>query len=176
MNNIHMEQIFKHYIDNFEKINNSVHMEYYKWQIAKKFRPMMEFALESEDAEFPAKLKEVKKLTGNLIDSYTQPFEGLTKFAEYEPDTVKNMFKGLFVKSDGVMEERQSAVSAFLKKSHELRDKYFPDSYLYKDDTHSVTSYMFLYDPDHNYIFKASHALIFADCIDFTMTGEREIL
>lgn len=167
MNDIHMEQIFKHYIDNFEKINNPVHMEYYKWQIAKKFRPMMELALESENAEFPAKLKAVRKLTGNLIDSYTQPFEGLTKFAEYEPDTVKNMFKGLFAKSDGVMEERQSGVSAFLKKSHELRDKYFPDSYLYKDDMHSVTSYMFLYDSDHNYIFKASHALIFADCIEF---------
>ncbi len=55
----------------------------------------------------------------------------------------------------------------FLKTSHELREKHFPGSYLYKNDMHSVTGYLFLYDPDHNYIFKATHAQIFADCVEF---------
>lgn len=27
--------------------------------------------------------------------------------------------------------------------------------------------YLFLYDPDHNYIYKATHALAFADCVEF---------
>lgn len=162
-----MQQIFKHYIDNFEVLNDPSHMEYYKWQIVKKFRAMMDAALDAEDNAFPAALQEVKKITLNLVDSYTQPFQGLVKFAEKEPSTIKNMFRSLFVSSAGSMEDRQNAVSSFLKKSHELRDKYYPDSYLYKDDMHSVTTYLFLYDPDHNYIFKSSHALIFADCIEF---------
>ena len=167
MNDIHMQQIFNHYIDDFEKLNDPEHMEYYKWQIVKKFRPMMDEVLETDDSAFAEKLMEVKKITSNLVDSYTQPFYGLIKFAEREPDTVRNMFQELFAASAGPMEKRQAAVSEFLKKSHELRDKYYPDSFLYKDDMHSVTTYVFLYDPDHNYIFKSSHALIFADCIEF---------
>ncbi|RHU37224.1 hypothetical protein DXD54_08515 [Clostridium sp. TM06-18] len=167
MNDIHMQQILKHYIDDFEKLNDPEHMEYYKWQIVKKFRPMMDEALETDGSEFAEKLMEVKKITSNLVDSYTQPFYGLVKFAEKEPDIVKKMFRELFVVSAGPMEKRQVAVLEFLKKSHELRDKYYPDSFLYKDDMHSVTTYLFLYDPDHNYIFKSSHALIFADCIEF---------
>ncbi len=167
MNDIHMQQIFNHYIDDFEKLNDPEHMEYYKWQIVKKFRPMMDEAFETDDSAFAEKLMEVKKITSNLVDSYTQPFYGLVKFAEKEPDTVSNMFQELFAASAGPMEKRQAAVSEFLKKSHELRDKYYPDSFLYKDDMHSVTTYLFLYDPDHNYIFKSSHALIFADCIEF---------
>ena len=167
MSDIHMQQILKHYIDDFEKLNDPEHMEYYKWQIVKKFRPMMDEALETDGSEFAEKLMEAKKITSNLVDSYTQPFYGLIKFAEKEPDTVKRMFRELFTVSAGPMEKRQDAVSDFLKKSHELRDKYYPDSFLYKDDMHSVTTYLFLYDPDHNYIFKSSHALIFADCIEF---------
>ena len=34
-------------------------------------------------------------------------------------------------------------------------------------DCEEIPTYLFLYDPDHNYIFKSSHALIFADCIEF---------
>lgn len=167
MNDIHMQQIFKHYIDGFEKLNNSEHMEYYKWQIVKKFRRMMDEVLKSDNASFPDKLMEVKKITLNLVDSYTQPFYGLVKFAEKEPDTVRRMFLRLFEVSGGTMKERETAISDFLKRSHELRDKYYPDSFLYNDDMHSVTTYLFLYDPNHNYIFKSGHALIFADCIEF---------
>ena len=167
MNDIHMQQIFKHYIDNFEILNGPKHYEYYKWQIVKNFRPAMDIALQNENDDFPVRLQEVEKITKNLIDNYTQPFLGLVLFAEQEPDTVKNMFKNLFANSAGTMEERQNAVSTFLRMCHELLDKYFPGSYLYKNDMHSVTTYLFLYDPDHNYIFKSSHALIFADCIEF---------
>lgn len=143
MNANHIQQIFKHYIDEFEKLNNSEHKEYYKWQIVKSFRTMMDEALRSENSEFAFKLLKVKKLTCNLVDNYTQPFQGIVYFAESEPETVKTMFKNLFVNSDKEMVQREAAIVTFLKKSHELRDKYFPGSYLYKDDMHSVTTYLF---------------------------------
>lgn len=167
MNNNHLQQIFAHYIDRFEELNNEEHGEYYKWQIAKRFHKEMDDALSSSDAELSAKLYELKKLSANLIDSYTQPFHGLVKFAEEEPQTVREMLKELLKDDSNDMASKQKRVQDFLKKSHELREKYYPDSYLYKDDMHSVTGYLFLYDPDHNYIFKATHAQIFADCIEF---------
>ena len=37
MNENHLQQIFKNYIEKFEEINNTEHQEYYKWQIAKIF-------------------------------------------------------------------------------------------------------------------------------------------
>ncbi|HBG8070153.1 TPA: hypothetical protein KRF88_002737 [Clostridioides difficile] len=167
MNNNHLQQIFSHYIDRFEELNNKEHCEYYKWQVIKRFHADMDAVLSSSDEEFPAKLYELKKLTANLIDNYTQPFYGLAKFAEEEPQTVRDMFKNLFQDDGGDVDARQKRVQEFLKKSHALREKYYPDSYLYKDDMHSVTGYLFLYDPDHNYLFKSTHAQVFADCIEF---------
>ena len=163
MNSNHIQQIFTNYIKKFEEINNSKHREYFKWQIVKRFREEMNAALEAPSSDFPEKLNEVKKLSLNLIDSYTQPFQGLVKCAEKEPETVRQMFQILYSDEGGNLKQRQKRIDDFLTKSHELRDKYYPDSYLYKDDMHSVTGYLFLYDPDHNYLFKASHALKFAD-------------
>lgn len=167
MNENHVHQIFAHYIDQFERVNNTEHREYYKWQIIKRFHDEMDAALKAPAEEFPAKLYELKRLSSNLIDSYTQPFHGLVKFAEQEPETVRGMFQKLYSDDGGDISARQMRVSDFLGQSHALRDKYYPDSYLYKDDMHSVTGYLFLYDPDHNYIFKATHAQIFADCVEF---------
>ena len=57
--------------------------------------------------------------------------------------------------------------SHFLERSLKLRDTYSPESFLYKTDLHAVTGFLFLYDPDHNYIYKYSHARKFADCVEF---------
>ena len=167
MNDNHLQQIFTNYVQQFERINNTTHREYYKWQIIKVFRQRMDETLKASSEEFPAMLYKMKKLSENLIDNYTQPFHGLVKFAEHEPDTVREMFIALYSDDNGDIEIRKKKVSDFLRRSHELRDKYYPDSYLYKDDMHSVTGYLFLYDPDHNYIYKATHALAFADCVEF---------
>ena len=167
MNTNHLQQIFAHYIEQFDRINNTEHREYYKWQIIKVFHDRMDDALRASAKEFPKKLYEIKKLSDNLIDSYTQPFHGLVKFAEKEPEIVRQMFLSLYSDDGGNIKERQNRVQDFLKNSHALRAKYYPDSYLYKDDMHSVTGYLFLYDPDHNYIFKSTHASKFADCVEF---------
>lgn len=167
MNKEHLQQIFSHYIDQFERINNTSSREYYKWEIAYAFRTLMDAALQASEKDFPAKLHEAKKLSANVIDNYTQPFYGLVKFAGKEPETVRAMLQALLSCSEMGIEEKQRRVSAFFEQSHALRDKYYPDSYLYKDDVHSVTGYLFLYDPDHNNIYKATHAQKFADCIEF---------
>ncbi len=167
MNYQHLQEIIEHYIDLFPETNEPVHREYYKWQIIYRFRPMMDDALAASDADFSGKLYAVKKLTANIIDSYTQPLNGLVEFSKKEPATVRDMFSLLFQASDADVKNKQSAIQNFLDQSHKLREKYFPDSYLYNDDLHSVTGYLFLYDPDHNYLYKATHCRSFADCIEF---------
>lgn len=167
MNENRVYQLFDKYIKNFEIINTK-HQEYYKWQVAKAFKPAMDETLNAPVDEFASKLYDVKKQTSNLIDSYTTPLYGLCKFAEEEPETVQQMLRELLEVDDGGdLKLRREHILAFLQKSHALRDKYYPDSYLYKDDFHSVTGYMFLYDPDNNYMFKSSHALKFADCVEY---------
>lgn len=169
MNENHLHQIFENYIKKFEEINNTEHQEYYKWQIAKIFRPMMDDALKSEDAEFIRKLKQIRKKTENFIDSYTQPFGGLIRFADKwgEVEKVRKMFQELYEDDGGDLGVRQKKIENFLNESHQLREQYTPNSYLYKDDFHSVTSYLFLYDPEHNYAYKPQNAKIFAKYIEF---------
>jgi hypothetical protein len=152
MNKQHLQEIISHYIELFPETNNPVHREYYKWQIIYDFRPMMDEALASSDADFPERLKAVKKLTANLIDNYTQPLSGLVEFSRKEPAAVRNMFAALFRASEADTAHKQSAIHAFLDQSHQLREKYFPDSYLYNDDLHSVTGYLFLYDPVYPFL------------------------
>lgn len=168
MNTQHLQQIIDNYLGRFEELNDPVHMEYYKWQIAFRFKKLMDEALETSAEAFPGKLYEVKKLTENMIDSYTQPFNGLVEFArKNESETVRQMFRDLFSAGEGSAAEKQKAIKRFLDKSHALRDKHFPDSFLYNDDLHSVTGYLFLYDPEHNYLYKPSHCRSFADCVEF---------
>ncbi len=167
MNRKHLQQIIDHYLSRFEELNGPVHMEYYKWQIAYRFKTLMDEALNGPIEEFPARLNVVKTLTENLIDSYTQPFNGLVEFSKIEPETVREMFRKLLRVAEAETEEKQTAYFQFLDESHRLRDKYYPDSYRYNDDLHSVTAYLFLYDPEHNYLYKPSHCRDFADCIEF---------
>ena len=55
----------------------------------------------------------------------------------------------------------------FFVTSNELLTEYAPGSFLYKQDSHSVSAYLFLYDPDHNYMYKAMQSKVMADCIEF---------
>ena len=168
MNENHLQQIFANYIEKFEELNGPKHEEYFKWEIVENFKPLMDSVLNSTEQEgFIANLKEVKKKTYNFIDNYTQPLGGLISFSNYEWKTVQEMFQKLYEDDGGDLEIRQKKIEAFLEQSHKLKDKYAPKSYLYKDDFHSVTGYLFLYDPDHNYIYKATHAQAFADCVEF---------
>lgn len=48
-----------------------------------------------------------------------------------------------------------------------LKDKYYKDSFRYAQNIHSITAYLFLYNPDSLYMYKAKQAKKFADLIEF---------
>jgi len=167
MNNDTINQVFAHYIENFAFVNSGDHIEYYKWQVCYEFKTLMDEALAAPSDEFAKALMKAKKCTSNMIDSFTTPFYGLVRFAEEEPETVRQMFIDLYASDDGDLSVQMNKIEAFFNKSNELLEKYSPDSYLYKQNSHSVSAYLFLYDPDHHYMYKASECKTMADCIGF---------
>jgi hypothetical protein len=167
MNKDNMHQIFSHYIDKFEYLNNEQNSEYYKWQICYDFRRLMDEALAADDKRFPDALYKAKECSRNIIDSYTQPFYGLVVFAREEPATVRKMFRDLYSDDGGDIKVQMELIKNFFEKSNELLEKYAPGSYLYKQNSHSVSSYLFLYSPDNHYMYKATESKVMADCIGF---------
>ncbi len=168
MNKVNLQQIFSHYLEKFEYITDkNSNDENYKWFICKKFRKLMDEALEAESEVFASALYKAKAVTANLIDSFTQPFAGLVEFAKHEPETVREMFLNLYSDDEGDIHIQEALIADFFDKSNELLEKYTPGSYRYKQNSHSVSAYLFLYDPDNHYMYKASQSCIFADCIQY---------
>ena len=60
MNKEQMHQIFAHYIDNFERINNKEHEEYYKWQVCAEFKSLMDEALDANIINLQKQMEELK--------------------------------------------------------------------------------------------------------------------
>ncbi|SKB47165.1 hypothetical protein SAMN06296386_101126 [Lachnospiraceae bacterium] len=167
MNKDILHQIFTRYIERFDYINDSAHEEYYKWQVCHEFPDLMKKALESDSNEFAKALYEVKKATYNIIDSYTQPFSGLVDLAKSEPESVRRILIDLYAGDGGDLKIRMQKISNFFEKYNELLDKYYPDSFLYKQNSHSVSALLFLNDPDNHYMYKATQSRRFADCVEF---------
>ena len=167
MDKENLKSIYDKYIERFYMFNDPEHGEYYKWEIANKFPDMMKQALTSPDDLFSKELLKVKKLTENIIDNWTTPFYGLCKLAEQEPGAVRDLFNDLYAEDGGGIRTKQKKIIDFIDRSNKLSENHYPGSYLYKNDLHSVTGYLFLNDPDNNYLYKATHCNIFADCIGF---------
>ena len=168
MNKNNLYQIFQGYIDKFDYFNDETHTEYYKWQICHSFPLLMKKALESPEEDFAKALYEVKKCTYNIIDSYTTPFNGLVELSRKDPEIVRRMFIDLYQNDNGDLTIRMEKIADFFKRAEELLGKSeYSGSYLFKQNSHSVSSYLFLNDPDNHYMYKASHCQAFADCIEF---------
>ena len=157
------------YNDNFNLFNDSTHEEYFKWRAVKKFQDVWfrEGAMEEPFAEM---LKAALSESSVLIDnSSTHPSNGAIKLAERHSEEVKNLFCNvLFADTGDDLGKRQENVERFMFQMEELRKKEFPESWKYKqDDRHAAITYLTLYAPDENYIYKYSVAEAFADYVEF---------
>ena len=80
------------------------------------------------------------------------------KCAQEELETVRKMFADLYEDDNGDLDVQMAKIKAFFDQSNALLDKYFLGSHLYKQNSHSVSSYLFLYDPDNYYMYKATQS------------------
>jgi hypothetical protein len=105
-------------------VNDAEHEEYYKWQVCYVFHDLMDKAIAASDQELSVALYKAKVATYNIIDSFTQPFYGLVKYAEEEPQTVRQMFRNLYTPDDGNLTVRMEKIASFFDKSDELLEKF----------------------------------------------------
>ena len=168
MNQAHLEQIFQHYLDKFDTMNVDPSTEWYKWKIAKTFPATMNRALAAAADEFSDALLQVDKLTENLVDNKTtQPLYGLCQFAKRAPEEVRTLFRDLYADDGEDLVACSKKIHDFVTKSNALCERYFPGSFRYKNDAHTATTYLFLYAPDENYLYKPTEALNFSTYVEF---------
>ena len=170
MNLKRLKRLFQSYIEHFDEISFGEHDETYKWEVTAYYRK--NFRLEAED--FAGMLEKLRRKTGNLIDSgLQQPFAALVRYARQEPSTVRAMFAALYADDHGDRKAEQRRIDEFIAKSEELRKKYCPDSWRYRNDQRSVMAYLFFHDPDHHYLYRWKQARAFADFAGVTDDLER---
>lgn len=168
MNRSHFDQIIDNYIAQFVELNTGDNNEVYKWEIAAKFRPMMDAALAADDTDFPAKLAAVVLLTKQTIDNKNQlAFYALTDYAQSEPQAVREALCQLLTPDGGDLEARTQCFTEFLNFCESMRSKYYPDSWRYRASIRLPMMITGFYDPDHYYMYKASQAQAYADCVEF---------
>lgn len=168
MNNKKLDQMVESYIERFEELAREKTGEIYKWRITAAFRPEMDNALNSSDEEFYEKLIKIWKLTDNLIDNNRElPFYAVCEYAKIYPRKVKDMFRLLFADDKGNLQIRQEKIRDFIETCEEMRKKHFPEYWKYEESQRAVMTYLFLYDPDNNYMYKATQANAFAEHFGF---------
>lgn len=163
MNRKNLDQVFKVYIEKFEYINNAHNNENYKWHAICEYQRLFDI----DATDFATMLKAVKDATENIIDSYTQPFYGLVNVACEEPECIREAFRALYIPDNGDLALRQTKIDTFLDTCNELIEKYYPGSYLYKNDQRSAMAYLFFNDPDNHYLYKATETKYLASCVGF---------
>lgn len=77
------------------------------------------------------------------------------------------MFKGLFAEDGGDLVQRQKKIDVFLSRADELLRKYYLTSHMFINTQQSAMAYLWFYDPNTYYYYKATEAKYLADCVEF---------
>ena len=173
VNKKNLQQIFANYIDRFAELNDAAHDETFKWWAAAEFKKRMDEALQAPEEEFTQALDRIKghrkedKVVETILESSMQPFTGLIELSKKEPAHIQKMLRELLADDGNDLDKREEKIAAFFAECKPLEKQYFPKNFRYEQTANSVSGYLFLYDPDHHYMYKAKQAKLFADCMDF---------
>lgn len=151
-----VNEFLNSYIDNFDWLMSPPQEELYKWQVAYHIYENREkWNLDTCD------LKEMLKAIGgcsyNLIDNASvQPIGGLLSLCEKYEDDVRNELKLLLKRNDEENITPQEKVERFITNVNELLIESGDTGWRYKQDLRSTISLLALFDPENNYMYKAT--------------------
>lgn len=159
MNTDNLHELINRYEEHIDTIYNEEHDELFKWKAMKVWRDEW-FKPDDAFASFADRFSAAKKEFSLFIDnSRMHPSSGVIKLWEKEPETVECLFRDvLFADAHGDVSAVQDNMDRFLDKYENLRGKYFPGSWSFKQDRHSASVFLAMNNPDFNYVFKASEA------------------
>ena len=166
-----LHEFIKRYEENINLIYGDVHDELFKWQAMKVWRDEW-FKPDTAFASFANRFNAARKEFSLFIDnSRMHPSTGVIKLWEKEPETVERLFyEVLFADAHGDVSEVQKNMDQFLEEYEDLRCKYFPSNWSFKQDRHSASVFLAMNDPDFNYVYKSSEAQTMAKYVDFGLS------
>lgn len=176
MNIDNLHQLIGRYEQNYSLINNSKNDEIFKWRAVRCFQDVW-FDDRYESYPFAEKFRAATRECSVLVDNgQVSPSNGIVKMAEQEPEEVEHLFNEvLFADDNGDLELRQDHIEEFLEGIESVRQRCFPSFWKYSQDRHSAFTYLALYAPEDNYIYKYSEAEEFAKCIEYGIDIGSEI-
>lgn len=150
-----------------EKIGDEI----YKWQAVQKFQDTWDI----DAPDFKAMFMEATSKHVNLLVSQNKyPQKMVGDMCDYEPETVRQMFRDLFDESRPVADR----VRAFRAEADRIQQQYFP-KYMHYQDLNSVSTYLWMRFPDKYYIYKYAELRMTAkvlDCSYYFKKGDPSVL
>lgn len=86
---------------------------------------------------------------------------------EGEVEVVRECFRDLFSEDGGDIDARQERVEIFVEKINSHIEKYEKNSWKFPQHNNNAIYYLNLWKPEENYIYKATEASEWANCIEF---------
>ena len=162
-----LHEFIKRYEENINLIYGDVHDELFKWRAMKVWRDEW-FKPDTAFVSFADRFNAARKEFSLFIDnSRMHPSTGVIKL----PETVERLFyEELFADAHGNVSEVQKNMDRFLDEYENLRCKYFPSNWSFKQDRHSASVFLAMNDPDFNYVYKSSEAQTMAKYVDFGLS------
>ncbi len=170
MNESRLRTVFQNYIEKFDFMNapEPGGNETYKWEIAFDFRKRMDDILASPADTMAVKMRDLIGGTSNLLDNQWEwPGNALCEYCKTDPEDVRALLSDLITENGGDLYQQQKRIDSFIDGCEKLRAKNYPDSYRFEIGQRAAMVLLGLYDPEHNYLYKASQANAFADCVEF---------
>lgn len=162
-----LKLIFDQYISRFDELNDpNGNDEGYKWRAETSFKKYWDI----DAKDFLSMFKNAFKDLSNLIDNKTvQPLGGITMLLNFPEETeyVRASFRELFSEDYGDIDARQERIYDFMNKINPRIEKYAKGSWKYPQQLNNVIYYLNLWRPNENYIYKATEATDWANCIEF---------
>ncbi len=168
MNIDNLRTLIKRYEDNLELIYNKEHNELFKWKAIQIFKNIWNDP-ENVGLNFAKRFNKAKKESSVLLDNSRMcPSTGVVKLAEVAEEEVERLFFNVLLAEDGGdIVKRHNNMEAFLSGMEDLRVKYYPQCWKYKQDRHSASCYLCFFAPDTNYIYHYTEVEKFARHIEF---------
>ena len=172
MNRNNLSKILEQYVLNFDKLNRSVEEggddEGYKWRVLNAFATNWDIDAEDFPAMFNAATGDIAK-TNLINNARVQPLSGISHLLKEEAqiEFVREEFRKLFSEDGGDIDARGDRVLAFTDALNAKLSECFPGKWKYEQNRNAVIYYLNLWKPEENYIFKATEAREWADCIEF---------
>lgn len=173
MNKKNLDTILEQYIEKYDLINRPIEEggndEGYKWRVIRSFKQHWNIESDYFGEMFQDAMGEISK-TNLINNSRIQPVSGLIRLAkesDKEAEFLRDEFKKLFADDGGDLDARNDRINAFMDAVNERVDKVFNGSWRFQQPRNAAIFYLNLQHPKDNFLFKATEASEWADCIEF---------